>query len=700
MKTFFYRFSSLAIHLALLHPLSAQETAKPLPEMVVESSLLNAKLQELPYHIAITEEEDILRRGATSIADALRFQPGITASRTANGQSTVILRGFTGFRNLVTVDGIRLNSCVFREGANQYMATIDTYAVERVEVLYGPASSLYGSDAIGGAVNVLTKGPGAMGETEGKWFQHAQADYRYATAERTHLAHLQTDFGVGQLWGGHLGVSWKSFGDVRAAGIGIQPQTGYDELSWDLKFQLHPTADSTLTLAYQQTDQDDVWRTHTTRYAMPWRGTTVGTDFHRILDQQRRLAYLQYEAAFDSPFVQKLHANVSWQQQAEQLDRFRSNRNREYSDFDVSTLGLFLELESQTPLGLLTYGGSYYRDYVNSDGIRIRPNGQIIQQVQGPVGDDAVYEQLAFFIQDRIEITDEFSFILGGRYDQVHTRVDRFLNTKTNRPDSLEKTWDNFIGNARLNWHKGDWSAYAGVSQSFRAPNLSDLTRYDAVRSIDFEIPSPDLEPEKFTTWELGTRWQHEQAELGLSVFYTEMRDLIVRVPTGNLNGAGEREMRKLNGGTGYIVGLELDGRYPLTDKLTAYGNLAYTDGKNTAPAANGQSLKQPTGRIIPFSANAGLRYQFNPDLFLALEMEAAQTVDKLNADARADTSRVPPGGTPHYAIWNLRAGWAVNENLSLNLSLENLLDDEYRIHSSGLNQPGFNAVLSASVQF
>ena len=113
-----------------------------------------------------------------TLPEALGEVPGVLVQKTSNGQGSPFIRGFTGFRNVLLIDGIRLNNSVFRDGPNQYWNTVDTFAASRIEVLKGPASVLYGSDAIGGAVNVLSDIPGAA-----KPGFSPRALYRYSNAE-------------------------------------------------------------------------------------------------------------------------------------------------------------------------------------------------------------------------------------------------------------------------------------------------------------------------------------------------------------------------------------------------------------------------------------------------------------------------------------------------------------------------------------
>jgi hemoglobin/transferrin/lactoferrin receptor protein len=178
-----------------------------LDEVVVTASRDEETIFEVPYtahSIEATRFND--QRWVRSLPDALTETPGVLVQKTGYAQSSPFIRGFTGFRTLLMLDGIRLNNAVFREGPNQYFSTIDQYTVDRLEIIKGPASSLYGSDAIGGTINVITRNPemlpwpetGVSKDSEatidGKesksiiqpadnFALHGGALYRYSTAE-------------------------------------------------------------------------------------------------------------------------------------------------------------------------------------------------------------------------------------------------------------------------------------------------------------------------------------------------------------------------------------------------------------------------------------------------------------------------------------------------------------------------------------
>ncbi|MBI4711972.1 MAG: TonB-dependent receptor plug domain-containing protein, partial [Planctomycetes bacterium] len=119
-------------------------------EIVVTASRREAKVFDSPYTISVIDSEEIQsRQMSRTTPDILSEEPAVMLQKTSMGQGSPYLRGFTGFRNVFLIDGIRLNNSTFREGPNQYWNTVDPFTIQRLEIVKGPASVLYGSDAIG-----------------------------------------------------------------------------------------------------------------------------------------------------------------------------------------------------------------------------------------------------------------------------------------------------------------------------------------------------------------------------------------------------------------------------------------------------------------------------------------------------------------------------------------------------------------------
>jgi hemoglobin/transferrin/lactoferrin receptor protein len=673
------------------------------PQVLVTATRLERSAMNTPNYADIVSQIDIrIDNASETVPDALRNQTATMIQKTSHGQGSPYLRGFTGFRNLFLIDGIRLNNSVFRDGPNQYWNTVDPLTVDRIEVIKGPFSSLYGSDAVGGTVKAVTAGradfPDGLNVNE-------RVYYRYSSAAHATAARLEISGNSGDEIGVLGGYTVRGFGDlIGGKAVGKQPRTGYSERNWDLKLDYFPTPDSTIALVHQSVKQDDVWRTHKTIYGISWEGTTVGNEKRRSLDQERDFTYLQYQKCNIDSFFDELRTGISRHRQEEEQYRIKADDSSDRSGFDVATMGGFAQLKSPSSIGTLVYGFEYYHDTVDSFSLKYSTDGSFkSREIQGPVADGATYDLLGFFVQDDIPFTERMNLILGGRYDRARVDADSVLDPVSGDTMSLSDDWRSIVGNARLFWSLDDmncWSLFAGAAQGFRAPNLSDLTRLDTARSNEIETPSPDLKPERFLSWEAGMKGSRESVTLQLGCFYTDIDGMIVRTPTGQIID-GDNEVTKKNSGNGYVYGAEMEARIKVLSQWTLFGGFTWLDGRiETYPTSEPLLVEEPIERLMPPAGRIGLKWNIPGGFWIEGSCRFADKADRLSTRDAEDTQRIPPGGTPGYAVYDIRAGWKQGNHLALSAAIENLTDEDYRIHGSGINEPGRNFVLAADCTF
>jgi len=685
--------------------LTAQTGERPvvLAEILVTPTRTKQELFDLPYTARSISATNIqTRKLSRTMPDALKEIPAVMVQKTAHGQGSPYIRGFTGFRTLCLIDGIRLNNSVFRDGPNQYWNTVDPLTIKSLELVQGPGAVLYGSDAIGGTVNALTFNPLNM-DVERTW--QSRGYYRYSTAEHSHTVRAEGRAVMDEKIGVQAGISYKDFGDLTAgAGTGEQPHTGYDELDFDAKMEylIHP--DLRLTLAYQSVDQDGAWRTHKTIFGKSFHGTTVGKEKKRVLDQVRHLTYARVQCSDISSFIDGVDLTLSYHVQSEKQFRIKKDDTRDRQGFDVDTVGASLQMTSPSGIGDWLYGMEYYRDFVDSFSRKFNTDGSLKSiGIQGPVADDSTYDTVGIYAQDQILFGDCVDLILGSRYNYIQTDIHQFKDPATGKAASFSGDWDALVGSARILYRVSDDSRvhlFGGVSQGFRAPNLSDLTRLDTARTDELETPSTNLDPERFITCELGVKGAMNNLLFEAAFFYTDIKDLIVRTPTGRIID-GDTEVTKKNSGAGFVQGVELNASTRFLDMWTLWGNLTWMEGEvDTFPTSAPEKKREPMDRIMPLTGNVGLRVDPWDRCWLEAVMTAAAKQDKLSTRDQADTQRIPPGGTPGYAVFTIRGGYAITRNLMLSAAVENIANKNYRIHGSGLNEPGRNLVIAVEAVF
>jgi hemoglobin/transferrin/lactoferrin receptor protein len=688
----------------LLTPvLLAQESTQPPPEVVVTASRTLQDPFASPRAIDVLTNEQLRRQNARSVPQALQGLPSTMLQETAPGQGSPFLRGFTGYNTLLLIDGIRLNNSTFRAGPNQYWATIDPMGLDRIEVLRGPASTLYGSDAVGGTVQVFTKSADRFAADGAKFGGGVFA--RYASAEDSPAVRGEVMATVvregGLRTGALLGGSARAFGDIEGGrATGVQPNTSHDEDGFDLKVEHWLGKDTKLVFLHQEFAQNNVPRTHATVFGESWRGSAVGTDRRRDLDQNRRLTYLQLHRTDLGGPVDAMRFSVSWQTQRELEDRQPATGATRWQAFEVGTFGTFAQFDSETGIGTLTYGVDYYRDNVNSWS---RRSGAPVasDSIQGQVGNDASYDLLGVFLTDVLEIGDCLGIEGGLRYTYAAVDADSVRDPSNNRI-AISDHWDELTGNLNLRVGIVDgWNAYGGVSQGFRAPSLADLSSFGVARSGELEVATPGLDEEHYTSYEVGTKVRAGRVSGQLAYYYTDIEDQILRFPNGSTGPGGEPVVTKANVGEGHVEGIEFQYAWTAIDQYTLFGMNSWQYGRVSNFDSGLVRSDEYVSRLMPFTTMVGVRWE-DPEGrgYVETAVVRAEDADKLSAGDQRDTQRIPPGGTPSYTVWNVRCGFRFDERTSLDLACENITDVDYRVHGSGSNALGRNFVVGMRVLF
>lgn len=675
------------------------------PPVVVTATRTEQDPFLVPRAIDVITFDAMQRGNFRTTPQALQNLPSVLIQETAPGQGSPFLRGFTGYQNLLLIDGVRLNNSTFRSGPNQYWSTIDPWSIGRIEVLRGPAATQYGSDAIGGTVQVFTKSPdryAADGVAHG-----GSLFGRYASAEDSIGARAEFQVGVtrsgGLRTGFLLGGDARSFGDVEGGrATGLQPETAHDETAFDLKVEHWLEPHTKLVFLHQEMAQNNVPRTHATIFGESFAGSAVGTDLRRDLDQNRRLTYLQYHRTHMEGPVQGMKASVSWQTQRELEDRILANASERWQAFEVGTLGAFLQFDSDLgDLGRLSYGVDWYHDNVNS-WFRRSGTPAASDPIQGQVANDASYDLYGAFVQDVIALGRSAELQLGVRYTGAEVDADSVRDPSGNKI-ALSDDWDDVSSNAHLRIGILDeWQVYGGVSQGFRTPSLSDLTSFDTARSGEQEIPAPGLDPEHYLGYEVGTKVRTGTVSGQLAWYYTAIDDQILRFPTGAVNGTGQPIVTKANVGDGYVEGIELQYAWAFLPRTTLFGMNSWQYGRVSNFNNNGLTRGEEfVSRLMPLTNMVGLRWEDAEGRFHAeTTVLRAEDAEKTSAGDNRDTQRIPPGGTPGYTIWNVRCGWQVDDRTTFELACENVTDVDYRVHGSGSNAPGRSFVVGVRTTF
>jgi hemoglobin/transferrin/lactoferrin receptor protein len=672
---------------AILFLLPLSVTAQEiLPDVVVTANRTTEETKEVPYAVEILTAEDLLKNATRTLPQAFLNTPGVLVQETTPGHGSPYIRGFTGRHNLLLQDGIRLNNSTWRSGPVQYWNTLDAQAIDRLELVKSQGSVLFGSDAIGGTVNTLSKSSNFRRENGP--FSGGAAYYRFDTNSKSHLSRIEQRFGVGEKWGIMLGYSASDIGDIRDSALGTMRGTGYSQLSHDLKFEYAFTPSQTLTLAHSHLDQDDISRWHNTIHNPGWtKGssfTTAGTDLAHDYDQERSLTYLRFEDTNTNfSWADRYQATISFQRTQDSEFRFRESGRSDTRILDIDTFGLSFEAGT----GNVVWGTDYFHDQIDSQGLR----NSAPHPSNRPIADDSTYDSLGIFTNYTGTIGQRFTYDTGARFTYIKAQWEGY------RPDGAvvdqvgNGSWDNFALSLRGQYELDDfWTIFGGASQAFRAPNLDDLTgRQFSLNGLD-ENGSSDVDPEKYLTTEFGTRFNDSEFSLELSGYYTFINNGIVRIDDG-IGG-----LATTNSSEGFIYGFEGQAIWNLHPQWRILAHASWQNGEQKQGG-----ITDPIRRLNPLNGALDLRWTAPSEQYwISGRVEAATRQDTLSRLAASDTQRIPVGGTPGYVVASLYGGWQMSEVLQLNLALGNLTNEAYRIHGSGQNMPGRNVTLSVKFEW
>jgi hemoglobin/transferrin/lactoferrin receptor protein len=615
-----------------------------------------------------------------STPEALMNETGVWVQKTNHGGGSPIIRGLVGNQILLVVDGIRLNNATYRYGPNQYLSTIDPGLIDRIEVNRGSGSVLYGSDALGGVVQVISATPSFSstglkvgGSVQTKWMS---AGMEHSIRPEIELGGKKVAF-LG-------GFSARNFGNVLAGGeLSILNPTGYDERSGDAKLLLRTGLNGVLTVAFQQTTQS-----HVPRYDQVAQG---GFSLYEFEPQKRQLSYLRWEYSAKSRWAQSFRLTGSVNRSIEgTISQRNSSTDLKKQLDEVATVGLIAEVQSNPKSNWHIQSGiEYYADKVNSNGtiLNTKTNSETVQR--GSYADGSTISNLAIFTNHQVDWR-KFQFSAGTRFNGVTVSVvDNVFGDQQINPNA-------WVGNAGVMYSINPRLRMIGaMNTGFRAPNVDDMSKFGTIEANVFEIPSSGLAPERSFNVETGFKYSSSKLSWTLTAYQTKLTDLIDRVTTsynGSATFDGRTIYQKQNVGEAIVKGVEADVEAMVAKSFSVFGNITYTHGEN-------ETKKEPMRRIPPLFGKVGLRYTHPSGIWIRTESAMAGAQDRLAAGDKSDVRikiRLIDDAMPAWDVVNIYAGYSY-KFLSVQVSAQNIFDKAYRVYASGID--GYGRCMTASVK-
>lgn len=696
--------AAVAAALWLAAPAQAQTVAAgSLKDVVVSGSRSEQAAEDLPASIDVIDRKEVEEKQIRDIRDLVRELPNVSVQRaparfTLAGQPAFgrdrnagfNIRGLDGNRVLILVDGIRQpRSYTFAANAfgRDYL---DVGLVQRVEVLRGSASALYGSDSLGGLVNFITLDPAAFLGTERNVGGTASVGYDGdsdawrlgGTVAMRASESAQWLLGVT----GSKGHALENMGSNDAANVTRTTPNPEDnsEVGALAKLVLTPGGGQrhVFTLEHVEKNADYELLSNIARPPLAPTSTIGASAF---TDQARTRATWDGRWRLDAAAADELQAVLSWQdvdaREYSFEDRFTAADRIRDTTYSERTWQAVLQANKLLRQGgdvahKLTYGAELVRSEIRNQQTGMTPAaGERFPLKRFP---DTREGTAAFYVQDEI-VAGRWSVVPGVRFDRFEIDASQagFSPPATTPAASLS-------GSATspklgvLFRATQQWSVFGNYAQGFKAPNAGQVNAFfENPTAFYRSIPNPNLKPEKSRTFELGARGRFASLNLDASVFTGRFRDFIEeqRQVGGSGRPGDPLVFQSINIANVSISGFELKGDM-------TWGR--FGGGVLSTPFAYGQTrgedknTSRPLNSIMPARLNAGVRYDTGPWM---VRLDATYRDAKDREDIDSAALLTPPAqqfATPSATTLDFNAQWRLRPNVRLTAGIYNLTDRKY----------------------
>jgi hemoglobin/transferrin/lactoferrin receptor protein len=638
-------------------------------EMVVTATRYELDSFQTPVPISVVSSQDLARKQPEKMTDVLKELPGVDVSGEGPFRGLPVIRGMDSNRVLILVDGQRLNNArESTEFAGIQPGLVDLSMVDHIEVLRGPASVLYGSDAIGGVINIITKQQAFHQDV----FQlGGDVGYEYGDAARSNRGHAEVN-GAGERTTFHIGASDFEAKDYSSP-EGVVPNSGMKQRSFDgnLRFLVSETG----VLRF------DVQATQTRDIGFPgYNPETSGVDisFPRF---DRSKYSVNYEAgAFAG--LNGLSLTAYYQTVVKESIRnfsfgptfFLDNFTRS----DINTWGFNAQSSADLSSHHVTFGLDFYQDVLHDFTAESSPFGSD-NDVAVPDSDQRGY---GLYAQDEITLSPRLQLTVGARGDR-YTFVSKNDPRYTGTPFDVDQAAGS--GNVSARYQvTSNIALTALVGRGFRAPNIQERSYFGLATTGDTYIQqNPNLKSETSLNYELGFKVRYARYSGGFNVYQNNIKDFINLVFLGTDPQTGLELAQFANTDRATIRGAEFQLESNLSESWTAFGNLSYSRGRD-------DKTGEPLALIAPLKGVLGVRYQ------------QPRWWGELSSRMVARENRVPVGetATPGFATVDIRGGYELPSGLLLQAAVENVGNVAYHEPFNVRLEPGRNVKLSVGYTF
>ncbi len=716
--------------------LSAQEITDTsfqhteLNEVVISANKFAERRKNIVQQITVVNARQIRFANTQNTGDLLMNSGNVFVQKSQQGGSSPVIRGFEASRILLVIDGVRLNNAIFRAGHLQNVITVDQNILERVEVLYGPASTIYGSDALGGVIHLKTKMPSF---SNSKTSYSATAFARYSSANNEKTVHADigiggkkiaslTSFTYSDFDDMKMGDNYRDkypdfgrrnyyvqrFGDIDSIVSNnddrVQKYSGYSQFDLLQKFTYKASEKVTHSLNLQKSSSSNIprydrltdIRNGSLRYAEWYYGP-----------QERNLIAYELNAAKLPSFFQEIRvaANYQYLEESRHQRNYR-NDNRDNRIEKIGVIAASVDARRKWPAHEWNVGADMQLNDLNSSAYRLNivSNERAKLDSRYPDGKNkmnyfGIYTQhLWKIIPEKLVLNDGVRF----QYVNLHSTIsDRA--TQLNLPFSEIKQ-DNvaITGNLGLVYLPATHTKLSlGLATGFRAPNIDDLARIfeSNTQSRQLIVPNPNLKPEYTYSVDMGMEIQISQGNiLRINAFHTWFENAIGLAPfkyqekdSMLYNGVMSAVLANQNYNKARMYGASATINSRICEYLSVDGAITYTYGRlhtSTGPT--------PMDHIPPVYGRVGTtisKARFQTEFYMLFN--GWKRIGNYNLNGEDNLQYATPEGMPSWYTLNLKSQFQFSRHLMLQVGLENILDRNYRTFASGFSAAGRNFIIA-----
>ena len=696
--------------------------------VVVSATRWQQDAKEVPQRVSSIKPKDVQLQQPQTAADMLGQAGEVYIQKSQGGGGSPMIRGFATNRVLIAVDGVRMNTAIFRSGNLQNVISVDPFATAKTEVLFGPGSVMYGSDAIGGVMNFYTLTPAFTDDPQP--LVKGSAATRWSSANQEKTGHLDLIFGL-KKWAFLTSATFSDFGDLRMGSHGpddylrkeyvqsqnghdevltntdpkLQVHTGYDQLNLMQKIRYRPSDNWDLQYGFHYSTSSNVPRYD--RLTLYRNGELRAAEWY-YAPQVWAMPHLQASHRAGSKLFDQLNIGLAHQLFEESRHNRDLGKPTRYNRYEkVNAISANLDFEKALDARHhLFYGLEAIYNKVGSTGTdeNISTGVSVAGPSRYPNGAD--WSSYAAFLTYRFKAGEKLTVLTGARCNHILLNAS-FDESFYNLPfTSANINAGAVTGSAGLVYSpQPSWQLSTNLSTGFRSPNVDDIGKiFDSAPGL-IVVPNPDLKPEYAYNADLGlAKTFGEVLKLDATAFYTYLQDALVRrnyILGGQSSIEYEGELSQVqaiqNAAFARVYGVQagIEIKLPAGFGLTSRYSLQH--GREELD--NG--TEAPLRHAAPSFGTTRLTYtrnRFKADLYavyngaIRYSQLAPEEQDKAYLYA-ADKNDDPY--SPAWATLNLKALYQLNKHLSLSAGIENITDQRYRPYSSGITAPGRNFVLS-----